>query len=181
MSILSTVSGIKTKRPRTGYPRIFARNPGPAFLADSCSYFFPIVKEPGGKIRSAIKRKTCQHLSRGRPGALLPGQTRLSPRPLDPENHPSPLSSLLRKVNCPLSCPRFSSTSERIRRPCGEFELLRRRQPERNRIRRTIPHRAAPGPDPARNRWSHEVRNPRPASLPRRREHPKQTTLELKR
>jgi len=98
-----------------------------------------------------------------------------------PRNHSSTPFCRLREVNCPLSGLRFSSTGERIRRPCGEFELSRRRQPERNRIRRTIPHRAAPGPDPARNRWSHEVRNPRPASLPRRREHPKQTTLELKR
>ena len=70
-----------------------------------------------------------------------------------PRNHPSTpfLPVTQGKLSSVMS--RFSSSSERIRRPCGEFELSRRRQPERNRIRRTIPHRAGPGPGPARNRW----------------------------
>gem|GEM_PF-6030002 len=67
----------------------------------------------------------------------------------------SPLDAVLPVTRVQLSSvmSRFSSTGERIRRPCGEFELSRRRQPERNRIRRTIPHRHVAGRGPAAKRW----------------------------
>ena len=43
-----------------------------------------------------------------------------SRRPLDPKNHPSTPFCMLHEFNGPLSCLRFLSTSERMRRPCGE-------------------------------------------------------------
>ena len=177
--------------PRPGSPD-FRTNPVPVSNADSFRLFLPIVKEPGGKIHSVIIRKTCQHLSRQRAGALYRcpgcdpvrdyrGILRFASAPGPPK---SPLDVVMPVTRGQLSAV-MSEILEHQRENTATVRRIRAFATALAGAKPNSPHHPAPARCRARSSGriplvARSAKSP-PSPLPRRREHPKQTTLELKR